>query len=167
MPPKSVGNGMTFAQDLVGWEQVRSGVTALAHSVARRLRRHGMKCWGVQVTVRDPQFHDVSRRCRLEVPVCTAPELVRAAMEIIEAHWPPNAPIRAITVTALHLAGEDETAPQLDLFGGGERQERLDRRERLAHAMDGLRSRFGADTIGPASGRTEDGTQTEQQEELP
>ena len=36
---KSVGNGMTFRQDLVGEEDVRSGIYALSDSVAARLRR--------------------------------------------------------------------------------------------------------------------------------
>ena len=54
--PKSVGNGMTFRRNLVGLDDIRAGVAALSDSVASRLRRCGMKCGTVQVTIRDPAF---------------------------------------------------------------------------------------------------------------
>ena len=43
-PMKSVGNGTTFPTNLTRWEQVRAGLSALADSVAGRLRRYGMYC---------------------------------------------------------------------------------------------------------------------------
>ena len=146
--PKSVGNGFTFPQDLVGWEQVRSGVSMLADSVAARLRHHGLKCAAVQVNLRSPEFHDISRRQRLARPSFVARELVDCAMEIITANWHRDAPIRAITVTAIQLLPEGEQGEQLDLFcdDGLSR-----RRETLSHALDDIRDRFGTRAIGPAS----------------
>ncbi len=148
VPPKSVGNGFTFPEDLVGWEQVRSGVSMLADSVAARLRHHGLKCAAVQVNLRSPDFYDISRRQRLERPSFVARELVDCAMEIITANWRRDAPIRAITVTAIHLLPEGEQGEQLDLFcdDGLSR-----RRENLGHALDDIRDRFGSRAIGPAS----------------
>ena len=40
-PVKSVGNGTTFPQNLVKWEQIRAGLLPLCDSVATRLRRQG------------------------------------------------------------------------------------------------------------------------------
>ena len=57
-PVKSVGNGTTFPQNLTTRIQVRSGIAVLADSVATRLRREGLYAGGIQVTVRDPAFHD-------------------------------------------------------------------------------------------------------------
>ena len=64
-PVKSVGNGTTFPQNLTTRIQVRSGIAVLADSVATRLRREGLYAGGIQVTVRDPTFHDRSRQKQL------------------------------------------------------------------------------------------------------
>ncbi len=149
-PPKSVGNGMTFSHDLVGEEQVRSGVALLADSVAQRLRRHGLKCGTVQVMVRSPEFHDISRQQRLARPCFVAGELVEAAMGLIGSNWNLSAPIRAITVTALNLVPADQVGGQMDLFAEQAQDRRRERQEKLGLAMDGIRERFGQHAIGPA-----------------
>ena len=151
-PPKSVGNGSTFARNLVGEEQVRSGVAMLADSVAQRLRHHGLKCTTVQVAIRSPDFHDISRQQRLESPSFVAPELVEAAMELIRSNWNLSAPIRAITVTALNLIPADQAQGQMNLFSDEKQGRRRERQELLGKAMDDIRDKFGRSAIGPASG---------------
>ena len=61
-PPKSVGNGQTFRRNLVGEQDVQTGVTMLADSVAHRLRKHALKATTLQVTIRDPNFKDICRQ---------------------------------------------------------------------------------------------------------
>ena len=148
VPPKSVGNGFTFPEDLVGREQVRSGVSMLADSVAARLRHHGLKCGAVQVSLRSPDFRDISRRQRLVRPSFVTRELADCAMDIIGANWRWDSPIRAITITAISLCSAGEAGGQLDLFcdDGQSRH-----RENLGHALDDIRDKFGAYVIGPAS----------------
>lgn len=147
VPPKSVGNGFTFPHDLMGREQVRSGVAMLADSVAARLRHHGLKCAAVQVSLRTPDFRDISRRQRLVRPSFVARDLVDCAMDIIGANWHWDKPVRAITITAISLAPAGEQGGQLDLFwdDGPSR-----RREQLGHALDDIRQRYGQHSIGPA-----------------
>ena len=98
--PKSVGNGLTFPRNLVGWAELHAGVTELADEVAVRLRGHGLKCTTLQVTIRDPNFKDICRQKRLSAPTYVARELSEAAMELIRAAWRENAPVRALTLTA-------------------------------------------------------------------
>ena len=86
-PPKSVGSGNTFAWNLTGREEFQAGVGMLAGQVAARLRRHRMKCTGVALQIRDPDFRDLSRQKRLEVPTCLGREIARAAMELAEGCW--------------------------------------------------------------------------------
>ncbi len=155
-PPKSVGNGLTFPHNLVGEEQVRSGVVLLADSVAERLRRHGLKCTCVQVSLRSPEFHDISRQQRLTYPCFVAGQLVEAAMDLIRANWNLSAPIRAITVTAMNLIPADQAVGQLDLFSNGAQDRRRERQEQLGKTMDKIRDRFGRHAIGPASGVDEE-----------
>ena len=76
----------------------------LADSVATRLRREGLYAGGIQVTVRDPAFHDRSRQKQLPAPTHLIRDLTNAAMALTEELWTPPAPIRALTVTAIHLS---------------------------------------------------------------
>ena len=145
-PPKSVGNGETFPYNLTRAEEVRRGVAMLADEVAVRLRQHHLKATTLQVTIRDPNFKDICRQRPLPVPTCTARELTKAAMEILEHSWKSGAPIRALTLTAHNLVREDEAAEQLGLFAP-EEPARRDRAEKLERVMDGLRARYGRDAV--------------------
>ena len=154
-PPKSVGNGSTFRRDLTTWTDIRAAVTALSDQVAARLRREGMKCTAVQVTIRDPNFRDICRQKRLIAPSCVSRDIAEAALALIEESWNVPSPIRALTVTGQNLLPEGEAAEQLSLFAR-EAIDRRDKLEKLERAVDGLRARFGRGAVGPASGLEED-----------
>ena len=145
-PPKSVGNGETFPRNLIRRDEVGRGVAMLADQVAVRLRRHGMKASTLQVTIRDPKFHDICRQRPLPAPANTARELSQAAMDIIARSWKSNAPIRAITLTAHNLIPEGEAAVQLDLFQSSAPQRR-ERVETLERTMDAIRSKYGRKAV--------------------
>ncbi len=149
-PPKSVGNGETFPRDLITREEVHRGVALLADQVAVRLRRHRMKAATLQVTIRAPDFKDICRQRPLPAPTCTARELTRAAMDILEHSWKAGAPIRAITLTAQNLIPEEEAAEQLGLFAPDE-PKRRDRAEKLERVVDQLREKYGHDAVTSAA----------------
>ena len=143
---KSVGNGTTFPKNLTTAEQVRGGVAVLADSVATRLRHSGLYAGGVQVTVRDPQFHDRSRQMQLSAPTHLIRELTAAAMDLTGQLWKPPAPVRALTVTAIHLVRSEDAYEQVDLFTAGAAPKK-EKQEKLEAAMDRLRGKFGTDVI--------------------
>ena len=151
-PVKSVGNGTTFPQNLTTREQVHAGIAVLADSVASRLRHAGLYAGGVQVTVRDPQFHDRSRQRQLAAPTHLIRDLTDAAMELVFELWKPPSPIRALTVTAIHLVQEGEAYEQVDLFSSGPGKEK---QEKLEGAMEQIRKKFGADAIVFGAARPE------------
>lgn len=122
----------------------------LADEVAVRLRRHHLKATTVQVTIRDPEFKDICRQRPLSAPSCTARELGRTAMDILDRSWRAGAPIRAITLTAQNLVPEDEAAEQLGLFAP-EEPKRRDRAEKLERVMDSLREKYGHDAVTTAA----------------
>lgn len=153
-PVKSVGNGTTFPQNLTSWEQVRSGIAVLADSVATRLRRSGLYAGGVQVTVRDPAFHDRSRQAQLPAPTHLIRDITSAALELIGQLWKPPAPIRALTVTAIHLTSPSDAYEQVDLFTAAEAPKRK-KQEQLEAAMDRIRSKYGSDAISFGASRPE------------
>ena len=143
---KSVGNGTTFPQNLTTAEQVRGGIAILADSVATRLRHGGLYAGGLQVTVRDPQFHDRSRQMQLPAPTHLIRELTAAAMDLTGQLWKPPAPIRALTVTAIHLVRSEDAYEQVDLFTA-EAAPKKERQEKLEAAMDRLRGKYGTGVI--------------------
>ena len=149
-PPKSVGSGNTFARNLLGREEIQGGIAQLADQVGARLRRHHMKCTGVALQIRDPDFRDLSRQKRLEAPTCLGREIAREAMALADGCWNMKNPVRALTVTAISLIPEEAAAVQQDLFGDGSAEKR-ERLEKLAHAMDAIRDKYGKGAIGLAS----------------
>ena len=149
-PPKSVGNGETFPRNLTRREEVARGVDLLADQVAVRLRGHGLMASTLQVTIRDPAFKDICRQRPLPAPANTARELARAAMDILAQSWKPNAPIRALTLTAHSLIPEGEAAQQLDLFQSAAPQKR-DKVEALERTMDAIRSKYGRGAVTVAA----------------
>ena len=164
--PESVGNGLTFSRNLVGWAQLHSGVAELSDEVAARLRSCGLKCTTVQIVIRDPNFKDICRQKRLSAPTYVARELTETAMELIRAAWRENAPVRALTLTAQALVEEGEAGEQLDLFAAGAAPRR-DKLEKLEKAMDGIRDKFGRDAIAPASTVHRDRAEVKAEQRLP
>lgn len=73
------------------------GIAMLCDSVATRLRHGGLYAGGIQVTVRDPAFHDRSRQMQLSSPTHLIRDLTAAAMELTNQLWKAPAPIRALT----------------------------------------------------------------------
>ena len=143
-PVKSVGNGTTFPQNLTTREQVHAGIAMLADSVATRLRHYGLYAGGLQVTVRDPEFHDRSRQCQLSAPTHLIRDLTETATDLVHQLWKPPAPIRAITVTAIHLVPEGQAYEQVDLFTPALKK---DKQEKLEGAMDQIRKKYGSGAI--------------------
>lgn len=151
-PPKSVGNGLTFPRNLVGWEELQAGVSMLSDEVAARLRRLDMKCSTVSIAVRDPNFHDISRQKPLAVPTYLAREITGAAMELLRHSWNPHAPVRALTVTGQNLMPADQAGEQLDLLSPGSTTQR-EKVERIERTMDHIRGKYGKGAISPARTR--------------
>ncbi len=149
-PPKSVGNGLTFPRNLHGSEEIRAGLILLSDEVAARLRRKGMKCQGVCLSIRDPEFQDLSRQQRLPAPTCLAREIAQATMELVSGCWNLDRPVRALTVTAIHLIPADEAGTQLDLLAEGQDRKRT-RLEKLEGTLDAIRAKYGDGSIFPAS----------------
>ena len=147
--PKSVGNGLTVPRNLVGWEELHAGVSLLSDEVAARLRQLDMKCATVSLTVRDPNFKDISRQKVLEAPSFLAREIDRAAMAILRQAWNAHSPVRALTVTAQNLMPADQAVEQLDLLSA-DPSPRRSKVEKLERAMDGIRGKYGRSAISPA-----------------
>lgn len=141
---KSIGNSNTFAENLTGIDKIKEGLLPLCESVAMRLRSHGLRAGSIAVTIRSPQFRDISRQKKVAYPICTSREIFAAAMELIHANWNPSSPIRLLAVTASALTGKDDIC-QLSLFDAEKQQNQ--KTEALEATMDSIKARFGEDSL--------------------
>ena len=144
---KSVGNGMTFRQDIKGEQEIKAGIAVLADSVAARLRADNLKCRTVQVQIKDPNFKVIQRQMQFPRPTYLHREIAQAAFELIYANWSMTAPIRLLAITGADLISTDEPIEQVGLFEAPDK-ENHDKLERLEDAMASIRKKYGHQSIG-------------------
>ena len=97
---KSIGNSITFRRNLTGERELRLGFTALAESVSERMLRQHLCCHTVQIQIKDPQFHTISRQVTTPQGVYLARELTHAAMTLAAGSWNFRNPVRLLSLTA-------------------------------------------------------------------
>lgn len=146
---KSIGNSITFKRNLVGVEDIRLGVRAIADQVASRMRRHRVKCATVQVVIKDPDFHVISRQRPLKKPTHLSQDLYECALAIILDSWKITAPIRMLSITGANLVGDNEETiqEQLSLFDPPGEREEEQKQESLETALDEIRAKFGRESV--------------------
>ncbi|NLZ70004.1 MAG: DNA polymerase IV [Clostridiaceae bacterium] len=148
-PPKSIGNGCTFRRDLISRAEIRTALVALSEKVARRMRRARMKCHTVQITIKDTNLKSITRQQTSPAPIWLASDLLKEALELLDAHWVEGRPIRMLTITAQKLIPYDVPAGQVFLLE--EDRAAREKAERLESAVHTIRDRFGTASITPAS----------------
>lgn len=142
-PIKSVGNGVTAPRDLVDNDDVRLTFMMLCESVSARLRNSGFRARTVQICVRDCELYWFVRQKKLDNPSFLTDELLKGAMELFMANYDWYRPIRSLTIAGCDLIPLD--APeQLTLFNDAQMRER---RERAEYTIDGIRGRFGYNSV--------------------
>lgn len=144
---KSVGNGMTFRRDLCGENDIMCGISHLSESIAARMRRKGIKCTVVQVTIKDPSLSSIVRQEKLDSPTNLAKEITDKAMGIIRRNWNMKKPIRMLTVTGGGIVGENENF-QIGFF---DEENKNPKREKLEKALDSIRDKYGKDSVKNAN----------------
>lgn len=144
---KSVGNGITCPRDLTADEDVQLVFTVLAESVAARLRDYNLKCTGVEIQIRDKYLYYMTRQQKISRPTFLSSDIIAAAMQLFRANYRWFYPVRAVALRGINLVTAD-TLVELSLF---EDENRNLAAENLARTIDGLRKRFGHDSILRAS----------------
>lgn len=81
-PAKSIGNSVTLPRDITTEPEVRETFLSLAESVAASLRAQKLKTSEVQITVKNGDFEEFQRQCKLVSPVCDSQSLYEAAMNL-------------------------------------------------------------------------------------
>ena len=104
--------------------------------------------------MREAGFHVRSGQMQLPAPTHLIRDLTAAAMELTNQLWKPPAPIRALTVTAIHLLPEGSAYEQVDLFTAAAAPQR-EKHEKLEAARARIRGKFGSGAIAYGAVQTE------------
>lgn len=144
---KSLSCERTFPHDLTDRADVDAALALLGEAVGTRVRRRGL-C-GRTVTVKLKYSFGSGRTIQRKLPHATDDEhvFVPVARELIDTIWGPNTRVRLLGLALSDFGGED--AVQTDLFCDVDERGavRSDRRE-LSVAVDKVRERFGAKSVG-------------------
>ena len=139
---KSVGNGTTFPKDLVSREEIKSAIYSLADSVSAKLRRENLKCSTVQLTIRDKEFHTITRQKGIST-TNSLHNIAKECIDLFDAKWEAGKPVRMLTVTASSLTDTDSPA-QLSLF---DEETKNGKHEKVDAAMDAIKQKFGNTSV--------------------
>ena len=142
---ESVGNGSTAEKDLTTRTECARLITSLCERVATRLRKHDYLASGIHLTVKYNTLttHGIQRR--LESPTASATDLKNAALVLLDSLWKEGSslPVRALTVTAIYLIGQDDYVPT-SLFND---EIIAEKHTRLERSIDRIRDKYGFDSI--------------------
>lgn len=143
---KSIGNSMTFKRDLVGYDDIRAGISFLSDSVACRLRKDKKKCTVIQVGIKDTEFRVMQRQTTLKRSTNLQKDITATAMSLIKGNWSMTQPVRLLSVTASGLVNEDEDYSQMDLFSMSQ-ADNSEKQEKIESTLDDIRKKFGSSSI--------------------
>lgn len=138
---KGYSNSVTLEEDVTNEARAHEILLALADSVTSRMRADGARAYCVSVTVRGNDFRDRSHQKRLECATDITDEVYAVAKRLFAELWDRRTPLRLMGLAMTGVAGEGEE--QMSLFP----DEKKERARRIDRAVDGIRGRFGADTI--------------------
>ncbi len=140
---KSVGNSTTLPADLHSRDEVKRTFLRLADKVASRLRKANLVCRGVQISVRDTELLTIERQSKLYMSTCVTKTLYEQAMQIFDAHYFWQRPIRSLGLRAIDLM-EAEEDRQLSFLAEFKEEERWREAEQ---AIDKVRERYGKEAV--------------------
>ena len=135
---KSVGHEHTYDQDTADVERLRRTLLDLADSVARRLRKAGLRGRTITLKYRDETFHTVTRDVTLKQPTDSGDVLFQNAWKLFQSvHG--RLKVRLIGVSASGFGKR----PQLEMFPRST--------SRTDTLRDAVAERFGSEALTRAS----------------
>ena len=143
---KSIGNGFTFKHDLVGRDECRVGIDFLTEEIGTKLRKRGLKCATVQISIKDEYLRTIQRQTAQNPPSDISSEISSTAFKLLCSEWSETKPIRMLTVTALNLVKSSEVAPQISMFESNSEEDRK-KKKNSEKAVDNIRQKYGKNSI--------------------
>ena len=148
---KSIGHEETFAEDITTHEELKVELVRLCDAVARRTREAGVAAGTLMLKLKFSSFESVTRSVSPSMSLTTGPSMV-AALEPLLYSFDCTQGVRLLGVHAQKLSTETLRAPRLFDDGVGSPEDIEEQWQPASKAVDSIVDKFGAGTIGPASG---------------
>lgn len=138
---KSIGNSVTYREDIYNYEDIKRLLYVLSESVASRLNASGMgKADTVHLWVRDKELENYSFQKKVR-PTALCGEIAEAAFALFKSQYKARRAVRGLGVT---VSGFDKGVRQMtldDLSGEYEKKERAEK------AVGEIRKKYGYSKI--------------------
>lgn len=138
--PKSISHNHTFGEDTSDTGVLLSMLSHLSQKACKRLREAGLSTRTVTLTIRYQGFDTYTRAKTLAAPTSLDGDIFATARDLFHEHRNLKRQIRLLGVA---LGNFTHGGEQLELLNA-ERREKI---EKLTRAADGLRDRFGFDSV--------------------
>ncbi|WP_232696959.1 DNA polymerase IV [Brevibacillus daliensis] len=138
---KGIGHHMTLPRDYHTAEEIKIIILELCEEVCRRARKKELMGAVVSLGCRGADFDlptGFSRQVKMIEPTNDAMTLYKYACQLFAEHW-EHSPIRSVGIQLSQLVSDQVC--QLNLF-----EDKMKQRS-LAYTMDGIRSKYGNDSI--------------------
>ena len=147
VPAKSVSSESTLSKDTKDPALLRRVLLGQSETVARQLRRLGVKARTVQIKMKDAAFHQLTRQTTLEMPTQSGRAIYTAACGLLE-HHSPQGKLRLIGVGASGFTTQRQPrqASLFDVDPGCETGW-----DKADAVMDRISDKFGRDAIKRAA----------------
>ena len=143
---KSISNETTFSRDVTDRSQIESTYKRLIDKVGRRLRKTGLLATTAHLKLRWSDFSTITRQIRLSTPCSDDITLRKTGLELLDTHLQHRS-VRLIGFGVSGLMdGNQPAGGQLDLFETPDNTSML-RRNRLSNAADGIREKYGNNSL--------------------
>ena len=142
---KGIGNSITLVNDASTKEAVYKVLLNLSETVSRRLRLASQNASMVSIEIKYNTFQTVSHQTTLQKPTSTSGEIYKNACALFNEIW-DQTPIRLLGIRTSKLLSIDEPI-QLSLFDLEKNHVQDQKLEKLEHAIDDIKKRFGDSSI--------------------
>jgi len=144
---KSLSREVTFVQDIGDRRTLRKTLLSLSESVARRLRKRGLRGRTVKLKLRYADFTTLTRQITVDAPTDLEQVIFDQAAGLLDKAWNRRRKVRLIGVGVSKFELEERQLSLFEATGEG----KAAKLRRLSRAVDQIREKYGDEAIQRAS----------------
>jgi len=141
---KSISTENTFEENITDPGRLTGEMIRMTEKIAFELRKEELVAGCITVKIRYPDFQTVSRQTTIPY-TCADDEMIPVVKDLFSRLYKKGAPVRLLGVRLSDLTRD---AVQTNLF------DNLERKSTLYKAIDGVKNRFGTQSVARAAGRS-------------
>lgn len=142
----SISNSHTFDHDQIDTLFIKKTLKSVVNTVSNRLIKRDLKAKTIGITLRDANFHTITRSHSLNKPINDALEIYEIIDELFEEHYEENTLIRLVGVFTNRLsdANKVEDFQQLSIF---DNLTEAEKENEIKNILSNVQTKFGEDII--------------------